>query len=92
MNIKRKNYRRCVSCKKSALKEEFWRVVRLTNSHEITLDQGIGRSAYLCPNADCLQKAQRKNLFKRALKAVVPKQIYELLQQRLTRENVLTSS
>ena len=89
MNIKKKNYRRCISCKKSASKEEFWRVVRLANSHEITVNQGMGRSAYLCPNADCLQKAQRKNLLKRALKAVVPRQIYDLLQQLLTTKNVL---
>ena len=79
-------YRRCISCKKIAAKEEFWRVVRMPDSHEIVLDQGIGRSAYLCPNSDCLQKARRKNLLKRALRAMVPKQIYDLLQSRLTTE------
>ena len=60
--------------------------MRIPNSHEIILDQGIGRSAYICPNSDCLQKAQRKNLLKRALRAIVPRQIYDLLQRRLTAE------
>ncbi len=80
------NYRRCISCKKTASKEEFWRVVRIPNSSEITLEQGIGRSAYICPNSDCLEKAQRKNLLKRALRTMVPGQIYDLLQRRLTTE------
>ena len=78
------NYRRCISCRKIASKEEFWRVVRIPKSHEIVLDRGIiGRSAYICPNSDCLQKAQRKNLLKRALRVIVPEQIYDLLQRRL---------
>ena len=80
------NYRRCISCKKTASKEEFWRVVRISNSSEIALEQGIGRSAYICPNSDCLEKAQRKNLLKRALRIMVPGQIYDLLQRRLTTE------
>ena len=80
------NYRRCISCKKTASKEEFWRIIRLPNSHEIVLDQGIGRSAYICPNSDCLQKAQCKNLLKRALRAIVPQKIYDLLQKRLAAE------
>ena len=80
------NYRRCISCKKTASKEEFWRVVRIPNSSEISLEQRIGRSAYICPNSDCLEKAQRKNLLKRALRIMVPGQIYDLLQRRLTKE------
>ena len=32
------NYRRCVSCKKLAPKEEFWRVVRSKKSDTIKLD------------------------------------------------------
>ncbi len=78
------NYRRCISCKKISSKEEFWRIVRIPHSHEIVLEQGMGRSAYLCPNSDCLQKAQRKNLLKRALRTMIPEQIYDLLQSRLT--------
>lgn len=80
------NYRRCISCKKIASKREFWRIVRLPNSSEIVFDQGIGRSAYVCPKLDCLQKAQSKNLLKRALRAMVPGKIYDLLQERLATE------
>ncbi len=77
------NYRRCISCYKIAPKESFWRVVRVSVSYQIQLDWGIGRSAYICPQADCLQKARYKNRLGRALKAKVPEEIYQQLQERL---------
>jgi predicted RNA-binding protein YlxR (DUF448 family) len=43
----------------------------------------MGRSAYLCPEAACLQVAQRKNRLAKALKAPVPDALYEQLWQRL---------
>ena len=54
------NYRRCISCRRVALKQEFWRIVRVYPSGELQLDQGMGRSAYLCPQASCLQAAKKK--------------------------------
>lgn len=77
------NYRRCLSCRKVAPKEEFWRVVRVHPSRTIQLDQGMGRSAYLCRQADCLQAAQKKNRLGRALKSAISSDIYETLWQRL---------
>jgi hypothetical protein len=78
------NYRRCISCRKIAPKEFFWRVIRIHPEHQIQLDWGLGRSAYICPQADCLEKARYKNRLGRALKANVPESIYQNLQQRLT--------
>jgi uncharacterized protein len=78
------NYRQCVSCRKVAPKQFFWRVVRLASSHEIQLDQGIGRSAYLCPNPDCLRQAKNKNRLKSALRTKVADHIYQNLQERLS--------
>jgi uncharacterized protein len=78
------NYRRCVCCRKLAPKSSFWRVVRLHPSRAIQLDRGMGRSAYLCPDAGCLQTAQKKNRLERSLKAPVPETAYQTLWQRLT--------
>jgi uncharacterized protein len=47
------------------------------------LDQGMGRSSYLCPTVDCLQAAQKKNRLGRSLKAFVPSEVYQTLWQRL---------
>ncbi|NES70347.1 MAG: YlxR family protein [Okeania sp. SIO2D1] len=77
------NYRCCVSCRKVALKSEFWRVVRVYSSKEVQLDKGMGRSAYICPQAVCLKVAQKKNRLGRALKANIQEHIYQVLWQRL---------
>lgn len=77
------NYRRCLSCRKVSHKGEFWRIVRVYPSRQVQLDKGMGRSAYLCPQASCLAVAQKKNRLGRILQAAVPEQLYETLGQRL---------
>lgn len=77
------NYRRCLSCRKIAHKSELWRIVRVHPTGTVELDQGMGRSAYLCPQASCLKTAQRKDRLGRALKASVPESIYQELWKRL---------
>ncbi|WP_088891762.1 YlxR family protein [Leptolyngbya ohadii] len=78
------NHRRCISCRRVAPKQEFWRVVRSFPAQIVILDAGMGRSAYLCPSSGCLQAAQRKDRLGRALKANVPVEIYQTLWQRLS--------
>lgn len=78
------NYRRCISCRKVAPKEAFWRIVKLYPSDQVQLDTGMGRSAYLCPEASCLKTAQKKNRLGRSLKAAVPPELYSTLGERLT--------
>ena len=77
------NYRRCVSCRRIASKESFWRIVRLAENHSVQLDWGMGRSAYLCPNVECLSLAKSKNRLSRSLRTKVPPNIYQNLQARL---------
>lgn len=78
------NVRRCVSCRRLGPKEEFWRIVRVYPTGKVELDQGMGRSAYLCPQDSCLRTAQKKNRLGRALKVAVPDLLYQTLQQRLS--------
>ncbi|MGP1387315.1 MAG: YlxR family protein [Thainema sp.] len=78
-----KNYRRCISCRRVAPKSEFWRVVRCHPDARIQLDEGMGRSAYLCPNEECLKAAQKKNRLGRVLRTRVSDEIYDALWQRL---------
>ncbi|MGB3308508.1 MAG: YlxR family protein [Nodosilinea sp.] len=77
------NYRRCASCRRVGPKAEFWRLVRVYPDRTVRLDDGMGRSAYLCPQADCLRQAQKKGRLGRTLKANVPEEIYQILWQRL---------
>lgn len=76
--------RRCVSCRQLRPRQELWRVVRLSEPRgHVCLDQGMGRSAYLCPTIVCLQLARRKQRLSHALKTSVPSQVYDELEQRL---------
>ncbi len=77
------NYRRCISCRQVNLKQEFWRIVRVFPSGKVQLDQGMGRSAYICPQVSCLQAAQKKNRLGRSLHGTVPDTVYQTLWQRL---------
>ena len=81
--MKQKNYRRCVSCRRLGAKESFWKIVRLGANNEVQLDRGMGRSAYLCPNIDCLTQAKSKNRLSSSLRTKVPNLIYQNLQERL---------
>lgn len=78
-----KNYRLCISCRQTAHRDTLWRVVRTFPDHQVQLDEGMGRSAYLCPQASCLEAAQKKNRLSRMLRTQVPPEIYQALSQRL---------
>lgn len=78
------NYRQCVSCRKVAPKQSFWRIVRVASTHQVVLDRGMGRSAYLCRNRQCLTLAKRKNRLQGALRTKVTDNIYQNLQERLS--------
>jgi uncharacterized protein len=80
-----KNYRRCISCRHVATKEYFWRIVRTSPDRQIKLDRGIGRSAYLCPQLDCLLKARQKNRLPRSLKTAISQEVYQILENRLAK-------
>ncbi|MGB0562357.1 MAG: YlxR family protein [Spirulinaceae cyanobacterium] len=79
----KKNERRCVACRRVATKADFWRIVRLHSSRTVQLDQGMGRSAYLCPQVSCLRTAQKKDRLGRSLKTKVPDEIYHQLWTKL---------
>ncbi len=77
------NYRRCVSCRKSAHRDEFLRVVRTHSTGTVQLAHGMGRSAYLCPQLDCFNSAHKKNRLGRALRAPIPDFIYQGLRRQI---------
>ena len=93
-----KLHRRCVSCQCIAIRDTFWRVVRVPiastdktlnednakhDQNQIQLDHGMGRSAYLCKKLECLQLAQKKNRLGRSLRTQIPPEIFDLLKSRL---------
>ena len=76
--------RQCMGCRERKAKRELIRVVRGTDG-TVSLDFGgklNGRGAYLCPDVECLKKAQKSKALERSLEITIPEEVY----QRLTRE------
>jgi len=77
------------------MRDTLWRVVRTIAStdeysnksdikqFQIQLDNGMGRSAYVCKKLDCLQLAQKKNRLGRSLRTHIPPEIFDTLKSRL---------
>ena len=74
--------RRCVACRQLLDRRQLWRVIR-DHQDGLLLDQGMGRSAYLCPNEDCLEEARRRKRLQKALRCQVQDAVLEALDQRL---------
>ena len=76
--------RQCMGCRERKPKRDMIRIVRATDG-QVRLDFGgkmNGRGAYICPNAECLKKAQRAKALERSLEVTIPDEVYE----RLTKE------
>ena len=77
------NYRRCVSCRKVSHRKDLLRLTRTHPSGVVQFANGMGRSAYLCCQLDCLNLAYKKNRLGRSLKAPIPEAIYQQLRQHI---------
>jgi uncharacterized protein len=77
------NYRRCISCRVVAPKNQFLRVVREHSTGKIELDRGMGRSAYLCRSIHCIRQAQKKKRLERTLRSPFPPDLYATLEQNI---------
>ncbi len=74
--------RRCVACRKLLNRDQLLKVTR-DYQDGVVLDGGMGRSAYLCPNEECLEESCRRKRLQKALRCQVPKSVVEMLQKRL---------
>ena len=81
--------RQCMGCRERKAKREMIRVVRGTDGN-VSLDFGgkmNGRGAYICPNPDCLKKAQRSKTLERSLEVAIPEEVYERLHREIEVES-----
>jgi len=74
--------RRCVTCRALLDRQQLLRVIRLAEGG-MALDEGMGRSAYLCPTESCFEEAKRRKRLQKALRCQVSDSIYAALEQRL---------
>ena len=77
--------RQCMGCRERKAKKELIRVVRTTDG-TVSLDFGgklNGRGAYLCPDPECLKKAQKSKALERSLEVPIPEEVYERLAKEM---------
>ena len=77
--------RQCMGCRERKAKKELIRVVRGTDG-TVSLDFGgklNGRGAYLCPDPECLKKAQKSKALERSLEAQIPQEVYDRLVKEM---------
>ena len=77
--------RQCMGCRERKAKKELIRVVRGTDG-VVSLDFSgklNGRGAYICPQMECLQKAQKAKALERSLEVVIPEEVYDRLSKEM---------
>ena len=77
--------RQCMGCRERKAKRELIRVVRGTDG-SVSLDFSgklNGRGAYICPDPDCLKKAQKARSLDRSLEVPIPEEVYDRLAEEM---------
>jgi len=77
--------RECAGCGGMKNKRELIRVVR-DKDGEFSIDltgKKAGRGAYICPNMECLEKAQKHKGLERSFKQAIPASVFERLKAEL---------
>ncbi len=81
--------RQCMGCRERKDKRALIRVVRGTDGN-VSLDFSgklPGRGAYLCPDPECLKKAQRAKSLERSLEVPIPQEVYSRLEKEMEAAN-----
>ena len=77
--------RQCMGCRERKAKKELIRVVRCTDGN-VCLDFSgklNGRGAYICPDPNCLKKAQKAKSLERSLEVSIPEEVYLHLEKEM---------
>ena len=88
MKEKKLPLRMCAGCGEHKQKRELIRVVKSPQG-DISLDltgRKPGRGAYICPQAECLQKARKSRRLERAFSCQIPDSVYEAMEEELKNE------
>jgi len=87
MTNKKVPMRQCVGCAEMKSKKDLLRIIK-TPEEEIVLDatgRKNGRGAYICASMECLKNAQKRHGLERSLKVTIPNEIYESLEQEMSK-------
>ena len=77
--------RQCMGCRERKAKNDMIRVVRRTDGVDSLDFSGKlnGRGAYICPDPECLKKAQKSKSLERSLEVPIPDEVYDRLEKEM---------
>ena len=87
MKQKKIPMRKCNGCGEQKQKKELVRIVKSPDG-EVSLDltgKASGRGAYICNNADCLQKARKSHRIDKAYEMAIPDEVYEQMLTEISK-------
>jgi predicted RNA-binding protein YlxR (DUF448 family) len=85
MKPKKIPLRMCLGCNEMKPKAELIRVVKSPEG-EVSLDftgKKNGRGAYICHNAECLERSVKTKRLERSFSMAIPNEVYESLKKEL---------
>ncbi len=77
--MQKEKIRMCIVCRGQSDKKTLLRIVK-NKEGQIFVDQtgkANGRGAYVCKDADCLEKLKKTKALNRAFKCNIPDSVYE---------------
>ena len=74
--------RNCISCRTTFDRNNL---MKITNDHKlgIMLNQGIGRSAYICKSKKCYTDSKLKKKLQKALKTTLSSKFLDILDREI---------
>ena len=76
----------CISCRKTYDRKHL---IKITKDHKqgIMLQQGMGRSAYICKSKECFSDSKIKKKLQKALKTSLEPEFIDIFEKEITSYN-----
>ena len=74
--------RKCISCKTTYDRNNL---LKITNDYKlgIMLNQGMGRSAYICKSKKCFTDSKLKKKLQKALKSILNPDFFDIFEREI---------
>ncbi len=78
--------RRCISCRTTFDRNNLFKI---TNDHKlgIMLNQGTGRSAYICKSKKCCTDSKLQKKLQKALKSILNPDFFDIFKREIANYN-----
>ncbi len=74
--------RRCISCRQNYDRKNLFRIIK-NNDLNISINKGIGRSAYICKTEKCFRDPKIQKKLQKALRISINPNFYEIFEMEI---------